>query len=475
MKKQLRNIIISFCVVAVLVIGILSVKSFIKPQSTTSSSGSSSTPSIAVFKTDSTKVTSVQVKNSKGKYTIHQSGGKFTVDDVNSAVLNQSTLSSAVNEASDIEASELIEKDSTNLKQYGLDNPAVVVDVTSSGGKTSTIDIGNQTPGGDGTYVKMGDSSTVYKTTDTTASSTFSGSVTGFVSTTIASLDSTKLSELTSITFGGASRSAPIVLNEEKTAASASSTSSGSVPTYDMSSPRNYSLDVDKISTLTTALETLSASSVLSLDVSDANLTKYGLKNPQYTFGFTYGSQQTVIDIGTPYNDSGVAYLPVVVEGMPAIYSIAQSDMSFYNWQMQDMCSTMLFAEYIDSVKSVTVTSGSESYTINFSGSGTNIIGTYGTKKLDTTSLRNFYQDLVAIGFEGQATKPKSGSVYCHVEVSFHDASKAPTEMDFISMDNLKCFWSINGQGDFYVLKQNVDTMINAVRNLSAGKTVNLS
>jgi hypothetical protein len=384
-------------------------------------------------------------------------------------------LSGAVVAASDVEASQLIEKDSTNLKQYGLDNPAIVLTVTSSGGKSSIIDLGNTTPGGDGSYVKMDGSSDVYMTADTTLSGAFSSAATYYVNTTIASLDSTKLAGLTSITFGGASRSAPIVLNEENSSTSTASTSSGSVPTYEMSSPRNYSLDVDKISTLTTALESLSASSVLSLDVSATNLAKYGLKNPEYTFGFTYNGQKTVIDVGTPYDDSGTPYLPIVVEGMPAIYSIAQSDMSFYNWQMQDMCSTMLFAEYIDTVKSVTVTSGSESYTINFSGSGTNIIGTYGTKKLDTTDLRNFYQDVVAIGFEGQATKPQNGSVYCHVEVDYHDASKAPTKMDFISMDSLKCFWSINGQGDFYVLKQNVDTLIDAARDLSAGKTVTTS
>jgi hypothetical protein len=475
MKKQLRNIVISFCVVAVLVVGIISFNFFMKPKSTASSSQSSSTSSIAVFKTDSTKVTSLQVKNSKGEYTIRQSGGKFTVDNVSSTLLNQSNLSGAVVAASDVEASQLIEKDSTNLKQYGLDNPAIVLTVTSSGGKSSIIDLGNTTPGGDGSYVKMDGSSDVYMTADTTLSGAFSSAATYYVNTTIASLDSTKLAGLTSITFGGASRSAPIVLNEENSSTSTASTSSGSVPTYEMSSPRNYSLDVDKISTLTTALESLSASSVLSLDVSATNLAKYGLKNPEYTFGFTYNGQKTVIDVGTPYDDSGTPYLPIVVEGMPAIYSIAQSDMSFYNWQMQDMCSTMLFAEYIDTVKSVTVTSGSESYTINFSGSGTNIIGTYGTKKLDTTDLRNFYQDVVAIGFEGQATKPQNGSVYCHVEVDYHDASKAPTKMDFISMDSLKCFWSINGQGDFYVLKQNVDTLIDAARDLSAGKTVTTS
>jgi hypothetical protein len=279
---------------------------------------------------------------------------------------------------------------------------------------------------------------------------------------------------MTSIIFGGASRTAPIVLDEDKTGVAAAASSNTAAP-FLMASPSNYALDSEKVSTLTTGLEAISATSALSLDVSPANLAKYGLKNPQYTFGFTFNGEQTIIDVGTPYVESGTTYLPIVLEGTQVIYSIDESTIPFYNWQMQDMCSTLLFSEYIDDVKSITVTTGTDSYTIDLTGSGDSIAGTYGTKKLASANIRQFYESLVGISFEGQATSPKNGSLYCHVEVDSHNSATAPVKMDFTTIDSQKLFWSINGKGDFYVLRSNIDIMIKAVRDLAAGKTVVLA
>ena len=473
MKKQLRNIIIAFSVVAVLVVGILILTNLVKPMSSTSSSSdsSSSTPAITVYKTDSTKVTSIQVKSGSSEYTIRQASGVFTIDGLNNVPLNQSTVKDSLSDSTDVTASRLIESKSSNLKQYGLDKPKIVVTVTSSDGTSYVIDVGNATPASDGYYIKLGNSNDVYKSESQAIHDDFSGSVIYYVNTEMTSLDTTKLTEMTSIFFGGSSRPATIVLDEDKSTEAAAA-SSETAPGYLMVSPRTYALDNDQISTVTTALPAILATSVLSIDVSQKNLTKYGLVNPKYTFGYVFDNQKTTIDVGTPYDDSGTTYLPLKIEGTPVIYSIEESSLPFYNWQMSDMCSTMLFSEYIDDVKSITVKTATDSYTINLTGTSDALVGTYGKEKLVTDDIRLFYQSLAGISFEGAATQPKNGSLYCHVEVDFRNAATPPVKMDFTSIDGQKLFWSYNGTGDFYVLRSQVDTMIQAIQSLTAGKTV---
>lgn len=473
MRKQLRNIIISLCVVAALVIGIVSVNLFVKPKASADSSsiGSSSTASIQVFKTDSSKITSIHVKNSKGEYTIRGTSGKYTVDGVNVA-LNQSNLSSAVSAAASVEATKIIEKNASNLSQYGLQNPAATVDVTS-GGTVKTIDIGNNTPLADGCYVSLKGSSEVFKA-ETTLATTFEGSAIDFVDTTISSIDQTKLSGVTSIVLGGASRADKIVISAQKQA-SASSASSSSAPNFVMTSPASYEIDSQKMTTLTGGIESLSATNAVSLDVSAASLEKYGLDKPQYSLTYTYNGKNTTIDFGTAYADGDTNYVPVMVEGKPVIYRIDSSKASFYNWQLSDICSANLYSDDISTVKSITVTSGSENYAISLSGTGDNMTATCGGKALTAQNLKNFYQVLTSMSFEGQLSSPAGGSAYVNVKIVYNDASKAPLNMNFNTIGSRQCTWSFNGRSDFYVLKDNVDKLLQVTRDFAAGKTVSAS
>lgn len=476
MRKQLRNIIISLCVVAVLVIGIVSVNLFVKPKSSSSSSSStSSTASIQVFKTDSSKITSVHVKNSKGEYTIRGTSGKYTVDGI-SVSLNQTNLSTVVSAAASVKATKVVDKSASDLSQYGLQNPTATVDV-ASGGTVSTINIGKSTPLSDGCYVSMKGSSEVYKA-ETTISSTFGGAAIDFVDTTLSSIDQSKISGLTSIVLGGTSRTDKIVISAEKQAASSSSSSSSSSSgalTYKMTSPASYAIDSQKVSTLTGSLQSLSAANAVSLDVSGENLKKYGLDKPQYSLTYTFNGKNTAIDFGAPFADGDTTYVPVMVEGKPVIYRIDSTKAEFYNWQLKDICSSSLYSDDISTVKSITVTSGSESYVINLSGTGDNMTATCGSKKLTTQNLNNFYQSLTGMSFEGQNTSTASGSSYVNVKITFTDASKTPVNMSFNTIGSRQCAWSFNGRSDFYVLKDKVDNLLQVTRNFAAGKAVSAS
>jgi hypothetical protein len=471
MKKQLRNIIISLCVVVLLVAGVVIwtkvVSPTVKSSSSSDSSASSSSPTIQVYKTDAKDITTLKVKNSTGGYTITHSGDTYSINGIETSLLSQDTLTTTVQAVTDIQATKLVEKGSTNLKQYGLDNPQTVIDITS-GGKTTTIDIGNDTPTSDGNYFNVKGSADVYKAA-TTFISSFSGTNLDFVNMTLVAVDSASLANITDLEFGGAARTPSIVLKQNVSSASSASSDTAAAPTYSMLSPRSYTVDSNNVSSTLTSLGALSASGAITVDMSDKSLQKYGLKNPQYTVTATISGKKVKLDFGTPFNANDTSYLPVVLEGKPLIYKVDASSVPFYNYKLTDLCSTLLFTDQIDTVKSVTVSKGSESYTINFTGTEDKLVATYNGKTLDTNYARKFYESVVGISTEGTAAKPAKGSTYAKIVVNYRDTSKSPTTMEFITIDARKCFWSINGQGDFYILRDSIDNAITTTKAFVGG------
>lgn len=478
MKKQLRNIVISACVIVVLGAALLVVSLLVKPKKAASSSselGESSSANITVFKTDSSKLASVQVTNKNGTYTIRRrQDGKYTVDGV-TAPLSQDFLQSAVGAVTDVTATGIVEKNAANLSEYGLASPAA--EVTVNGAQSATIEIGNATPAGDGCYIALKGGSTVY-TGDSTLTSQFENEASGYVDTALLAVASADQNKISKVVFGGSARPQPVVLSQPASSSSSSSSSSdssssGSSAVFTMQSPRTYELNSDNLTTFENDLAGLSASSVLTLDVSNATLAKYGLAKPKYTLSVTYQGKTTTLDFGTPYASSGTTYLPVLVEGRAVIYSLDESSATFYNWQLIDLTSNLPFIMDINKVKSLALTRGSQSYTFALSGDSDNLKVTCNGKTVSTDNFRQLYQAFLSVSVEGTASKPANVSPYATFTLTLKTGGA--TRMVFLPTGARQSFWEINGQGDFYTLDSTIDTVMQAAQDLVAGKTVNIN
>lgn len=472
MKKQLRNLVVSFCVVALLVVGIIVWVYVVSPKlgsnTGSSSSATSSTASIVVYKQNSANITKLNVQNAKGEFTIRKQGSSYSLDGVPTSLLSQDIVSTDVTTAADIEATSVIEKNAKDLSKYGLSKPKTVLTITSNG-KTETINIGNNTITSSGTYVCEKGSNKVYLANSGMGTS-FESTKTDFVDTSIYALDSSSLNKLTRVEFGGPGRKEPIILNE--TADSINAATSGSTPEYTMTAPYGYPVNTDTISTLTSNLSSLSADSALSLDLSSASLKKYGLVNPKYTVTLTYDNKTTTLLFGTGFSDAGSSYLPVVVKGRPVIYKVDASNVPFYDYQLSNLTSVLLYLPNIADIKTLQITSGGKSHTLSLSGSSTNISGSVDGKKVKEQNIKNFYEYAIGVTSEGLYTQTVTGKPYATFAYTYRDAKKKPVTVNFNEIDSRRCTFTINGRTDFYVLRSTVDKAISKMETLVAGKTV---
>jgi ribosomal protein L12E/L44/L45/RPP1/RPP2 len=88
--------------------------------------------------------------------------GKWRIVEPKPLAADQDTVTSMVSSLSALTADKTIEDNATDLKQYGLDDPALDIAITEKDGKTAGVLVGDATPTNSGNYAKLPGSSRVY-------------------------------------------------------------------------------------------------------------------------------------------------------------------------------------------------------------------------------------------------------------------------------------------------------------------------
>ncbi|ADU25868.1 DUF4340 domain-containing protein [Ethanoligenens harbinense] len=472
MTRQVRNLVIVVCVAVALGAGVLLLNVLPGNKKTGSSSSSSSSGSISLLSIKSSAFHSLHVTNAAGSYTVTLTGGTYTVDTLKDAPSNQSAIQSKVNDVLGLKATTLIQKDATDLAQYGLTTPAATLDVATADGKTSTVKIGSQAPSGSGVYILKPGTNDVYLSS-TMMNDNFSQSAMQYASTTVSALGTS--ANISAYKFGGTARSTPFTVAVKTQSSAASSGSSATATyTYALTQPYAYDGNDTNLGKITTALQSLSATSVVSVDVSPQSLAQYGLQNPAYTLTYTVDGKDTTLSFGNADSSSNTVYM--TISDKKAVYQVdTSSAAAFYNYQLSDVLSTALVTSDISTVKTLTIQSGSETHTFNLSGSSDKLAVTDANgKKIDATSFRNYYQTILAITTRGGADRPAGVSSSLTLTFTYNDGTAQRT-VSFLPDGSDKSFVDINGSGGLYVYNSQISNLLTLAQNLEAGKTVSAS
>ena len=335
------------------------------------------------------------------------------------------------------------------------------------------MQVGKSDPLGNGSYLQKEGDGNVYLV-DSTVANNLTQAAVSLVDKTLASVDSSKLAQLTKLHFAGQARTKAFVLDIDPSSVTAStSTSSESTPKYTISSPGSYMANDTNISTLCSGLSALSATSVAALNPTDAQLADYGLQNPLYTTAFTYQGKETTLLFGKEYTDAENGQMVyVMIKGNRVVYGLPTSSATFYKWQLSDVTSNLLWTVNIDDVKSVDVAAGSKSWSFGLDGTGDNLKATIGSKTLSTDNFRQYYQTIMSFYQQGMADKPANGALRLRITLNYRAANQKPKVLEFYTIDDYKAFYSIDSGGDFYVKQSDIDHFIQVSQDMADNKTV---
>lgn len=484
--KMLKTALSAFLALAILVGGTVAVIKLIPEKEEEDST--QKTEQITVFTHKDTDVEKVTVERTAGKvvYTStlvkekteseSATATKWSIDGIDAALIDESSLSTHIASLITINASREIEIEEG--ADYGFATPLYTLSLKLRDGKESKLLLGNKTPSASGFYAKTADGDKVYLVSTDTADLLDAKNEEFSIKTVIAaqkSTDATKayFSEDTLTFFD----TMTIARKGEKTISFISSfdEDTNQMLPYTMVSPYNRSADTDTVTNLVTlASGGLNADSAYAFNPTAKDLQLYGMTNPELVFELKYGSN--VIKFSATKQSDG--YFAVMTpENSKIIFRVAASSITFADTALEDFLSSMPFIEMITNFESFTfeTESGKNVFTMSYEkdDNGEEQIASVKAngKEVEKGQFQTYYQYLVGtepsdVVFE-KVNKTADFTIFCKARPGQKDFT-----LKFIKNTDRRYYYEINGEPIGLVSTSYVEKLMNYQRELADGKTI---
>lgn len=454
--------------------------------------------------TEKADILSIEVHNEKGTYKFYRGfkgdNDNFYIEGMEGAPYSLELLSSLVVSSGYTLAMPLgdgsprLNDPSDDLSVYGLaesDNPAWYL-LTTMSGKTYKVLIGNQIPTGGGYYCMFDGRNAVY-VLDSSLSSTLLADVKSMITPSlgypISTSDMFKVDDFQIIKEKKLFLWVDTLTAEE---------SGKDLPSYEAKFPAGMQLNVSTYSELLQVFSSFAGTETVACGSEVAKLDsamlkeKYGIdiEAPYYLVHYKVGDIETYIEFSAPDED-GNMYAYSTVYNLVAKINIASA--AFINWDILQYVSPAVFGDNINDVSKIEV-KGS----INNGANEKLDVDTYFTlageknekgqkddiiikkkgsdKKFDEDEVKNFrqfYKTILGIKLQGRTDSDETDKMTLLCEMTVTRDNGEVLEFKFWSYSTRRCFYTVNGEGEYYTLRDSVEKLIRDADKIMSGLPVN--
>lgn len=376
--------------------------------------------------------------------------------------------------ASDVSAldfSSIIDIDGKNASDYGFDNPRAIAKITFSDDTTATITVGNDAPTSIGTYVMFGDNKTIYLVATDAVDGLFY-SVLDLIDLNInETVTNEDNSAFESVTLSGSAYPSDIEIRPNEDSAIDS--------TYVMISPQKMYISETEGSAISGSIRGLYASSAVCVNPTDAQLEKYGLKNPYAKLTAIYPDTTITLRASKPKDD-----LLYIMADKNIIYQIAAESVSWVSTSIEKLYPDVVINPNFNSLSNITVKDSSGTYSFdvktvteavtNTEGESENVENTtafYNKEKLDYDNFHVFYQNLCNMQSLSKADSV-SGSPAITIDISY-STGRATDTIKIYATNSTKYIAVLNDSICCTIYKSYCTKFTDSVQDLINGDTVN--
>ena len=437
---------------AVVLTGVYFVLRYISPED----NGEDEVNTISVVSLNASDVKTMKVENETESYTMYKkSGSMYKIEGLEDKPVEEDIISTSIGYLTAIESTKRIMVSDDALEDYGLKAPAATVTITTATGDT-VLYLGNKNAGNDYYFAIKDDEenteskTAVYLMNETQANVCLADRF-YYYATDISLYDSSEDNEnITPVTIGGTKGTdVHVYMAEDDSGLS-----------YVMDDPVNMPFSTQVMNTILDLLTTMNNAVPVDDDVSEQNLAKLGLLDPEYTLTWENNTVERTIYFGIVEEDR-IYCMP---KGGTAIYTISADKIVCLGLSVADMCDIITYTRDVDTVSRIVVTSEQKTYDIKTTGKGDQRKVTINNKSVERSIFSEFYATLLGIEIQKEGDKP-TDQPYLTVEMTLsEDGSKE--EMNYYLVDERYCYYEMNGKGMFYVKKQDVDKIIENVQKV---------
>ena len=440
-------------------------------------------------------IQSVEVHNAYGTYTFYRdSTDNFAILGAENTSYSKEMLSSLVVSSGYTLSMTRVVEICDDMSEYGLskaDNPAYYT-LTTTSGVTHTVYIGKQIPTGAGFYCSYEDRPSVY-VLDSSLASTLLADVkslmTAVLTYTVSSNTYYTINNFKMTKNGERFLEVNYLSDAERIQNASTSIWQMVYPEggYTPSSS-NYDGMLQTFSAFVgnRVLEynVLSGVGENVTDEQIAVLAKYGLVNPAMTLSFDY----TDPNQGYTVNNS-LWFSSLNEDGTYYVYSwlfdlISEVDAASYPWigyDILDFIDRPVFQMNINNVGKVEIIGGPASdekpavdADFRLVGDGQALVVTedHSGKTVETQNFRQLYKTMLTIEIDGYTEDDSTEESNLLATMRITTRSDVVTEYKFYSYSTRRCYMTINGEGEFYVLRDQVRKMLSDAQKVIDGVAV---
>lgn len=416
------------------------------------------TKTIDLLKLDKTKIKGIIIKSKDNELSAQKNGDSWVVPAAKFPVKADS-LNTLVTTLSDLTAIRLVDDNPSDLKQYGLDNPALTVTVKLDGSDDKVVEVGDAVPNGTDNYVKLKNVNKVYTVASATTSS-FSIKLDDLRDKSIGMVDTSTINYL-KVTAGGKT----IELKPDESQYTTQ-------PGLNIFQYYSYAVGAkqESLQTLTQALGNITADQFIEADAKD--LKKYGLDKPSLDILVKDMNNKSIEILVGKDKDTDKAYFKTATSN--TVYAVNKSSITpFTNIKAFDLYDKDVFLVNIDNVDQIYIKSPSSNYDIQLSrqtkkaekqGDNDTVVTSYKVNgsNVEEEKFRSAYQKLIGLQVDSENDKNVSGTSEVSVIYHLNKGAEKLVTINFIPYNDEFYSVFLNGKSEFLISKSKVNDMVAA-------------
>ena len=427
---------------------------------------------------DKNNVSFINVHNEYGEYgiTYDEETENYTITDDPSAGYDREKLQSLLSAAGYTLAMERITDSTENFGEFGLselDNPAWY-EIGDRNGKTHKLYIGDIIPSNAGYYVRYDGRDAVY-VLDSTISETLLSPLEAIISPTLA-FPVPQNAYHTIVNFYLFKGEAPVVAIEAMT--EETKRADGSVVLHKFLYPEQYVPNESRYLEVFSLFCDYKGMSTLKYNPTKEDIEKYGLDTPEFDLYFEYNSiPNNILFSEKTTNSTRYAYSPI----FNVICEVSADKVAFLDYKLIDWIERPVMQVNIASVTDMIIESekGNYHFTLEFTDETLTTVrekNTF-TTIADIDNFRKFYQTILMTTVQDNAeltaeqiSELEAGGAYLTLTVVMKNGDR--TVRKFYPYETRRSFYTIDGKGDFYVIRDRMVKIVDDAEKAVKGITI---
>ena len=441
--------------------------------------------SISMFEQiERVNIARLDVFNSFGSFAFYQdTDGDFYIEGKEGAPYDESALSALITAAGYTRTLYRVMKECDDLSAYGLaaeQDPAYYV-LRTRNDKVFKVFIGDAIPSDGGYYCRLDGRDALYVLDATIADSLLvpaSSLITPILGYTLPASTFFEVSDF----YVEHNGEKTIEIGYTPDTANLADRPSNSV--FTMSEPKGYVVNELNYYSVLEKFQDFEGDQTLEFGkfgeaMPEETLAAYGLDDPEYVVRYVYEGIDSVIRL-TPTgkvvgNGEDTGYYFAYSELWNLIALVDGSKVSFLNWNTIMYVAQQVFLRNIDDISRIEIESPafSEVFLLHNAGSALSVAMMSDGRTLPQSQIvnfRQFYKTMLTLGIEDYTESEALDDKLMSLKITTDDGYEFLYE--FYGYSTRRCFMTLNGEGEFYCLRDIVDKIISDARRVVNGDDV---